>query len=144
MDMVNKLIGHRSLNTDLAALILRLMFGGMFVFYGYLKIEGYDMYMPMMKDYIGLGGKLSYNLVIAAEFFCGFLIVIGFLTRLAVIPIAFSMVIVYFIAHANDSIHVKNLPLVYLLLCPVIFLLGSGRFSIDAVMPWNRILLTKK
>jgi putative oxidoreductase len=142
--MVNKLFRHPSLNTDLAALILRILFGGMFIYYGYLKIQGYDMYMPMMKDYIGLGGKLSYNLVIAAEFFCGFLILIGFLTRWAILPIAFSMVIVFFVAHANDNFLVKNLPLVYLLLCPVIFLLGSGRFSVDALMPWNRRLLTKK
>jgi len=128
------ILSYRSLNTDLASLLLRLVFAGMFVYYGYLKIEGYEMYMPMMKDYIGLGGKLSYNLVIVAEFFCGFLVLIGLFTRLAIIPIAFTMIIAYFVAHAADAFHAKSLPLLYLLLSPVIFVLGSGKYSVDRLL----------
>jgi len=134
----------QSLATDVASLLIRLLFGGMFIYYGWLKIEGYDLYMPHFKNYIGIGSRLSYNLVIVAEFFGGFLILIGLLTRLAILPIAFSMVIVIFVAHANDNFHIKNLPIVYLVLCPVIFLLGSGRYSVDALMPWNRQPLAKK
>ena len=142
--MSKKFFGSSSLNTDLATLILRLLFGSLFMYFGYLKIKGYDMYMPMFKDYIGIGAKLSYNLVIATELLGGFLILIGLLTRLAIIPVTFSMCIVYFVAHASDNFIAKTGELVYLVLCPVIFLLGSGRFSVDALMPWNRRVLTKK
>ena len=38
----NKLLSYQSLNTDIAALLLRIIFGGLFVRYGYNKIIGYD------------------------------------------------------------------------------------------------------
>jgi putative oxidoreductase len=44
------------------------------------------------------------------------------------------MVVAYFIAHANDSFQVKNLAFVFLCLCPVVYVLGSGRFSIDQLI----------
>ncbi len=56
---------------------------------------------------IGIGSKLSFNLVIFAEFFCGLLVLIGFFTRLAVIPIFIDMAVAFFIAHAKDPFDVK-------------------------------------
>ena len=142
--MIKKLTSSRSWQTDLATLILRLVVGGMFIYYGWIKIENYDLYMPMMKSYIGLGGKMSYNLVIVAEFFCGILVAIGLFTRLAILPITFSLYIINFVALADQDFNARNLTLVYLMLCPVVFLLGSGRFSVDALMRWGRSSLTKK
>jgi putative oxidoreductase len=62
---------------------------------------------------------------------CGFLVLIGFLTRLSVIPIFITMVVAFFVAHAKDPFDAKTLPLVFMLLSIVIFILGSGRFSVD-------------
>lgn len=132
--MNNKILSYQSLHTDFAALFLRLIFGCLFVYYGYQKIFSYDQILPMFGDIIGIGSKLSFNLVIFAELFCGFFVLIGFLTRLTVIPIFFTMFVAYFIAHANDPFQAKQLALVYLLLSVVIFVLGSGRFSVDQLI----------
>lgn len=132
--MNNKILSYQSLHTDFAALFLRLIFGCLFVYYGYQKISSYDQILPMFGDIIGIGSKLSFNLVIFAELFCGFFVLIGFLTRLTVIPIFFTMFVAYFIAHANDPFQAKQLALVYLLLSVVIFVLGSGRFSVDQLI----------
>ncbi len=132
--MKNKILSFQPLNTDLTALLLRLIFGGMFVFYGYMKIDGYNNILPMFGDILGIGSKLSFNLVIFAEFFCGILITVGLLTRLAVIPVFITMVVVYFIAHAKDVFIAKQLPFLYMLLAIVIFILGSGRFSADRLI----------
>ena len=129
--MKNRILGIQPLNTDLAALLLRLIFGGLFIYHGYEKIINYDTYLPMMQDIIGIGPKLSYNLVIFAEFFCGLLITIGLVTRLAVLPIAFSMGVAYFIAHAKDAFQIKELAFTFLVLTLPVFVLGSGRFSVD-------------
>lgn len=129
--MKNKILNYQSLNTDIASLLLRLIFGGLFVYHGYDKIVHYDLYLSMSKDIIGIGTKLSYNLLIFAELFCGFLITIGLLTRIAVLPIMFSMSVAFFIAHAKDSFQVKELACLFLLLSLVIFVLGSGKFSVD-------------
>ncbi|MDF3077781.1 MAG: hypothetical protein K0S09_1670 [Sphingobacteriaceae bacterium] len=122
------------LNTDLAALLLRLAFGGLFVYHGYSKFAAYDQILPMFGDLIGIGSKLSFNLVIFAELGCGFLVLIGLLTRLAVIPIFIAMAVAFFMAHAKDTFQVKELPFLFLLLCLSIFVLGPGKYSLDGLL----------
>jgi len=129
--MKNQLLNYPSLNTDVASLLLRLLFGGLFTYYGYLKLDSYNEILPMFGDIIGIGSKLSFNLVIFAEFFCGILVAIGFLTRLSVIPIFITMIVAFFVAHAKDPFTVKALAFVFLWLSVVIFILGSGKFSVD-------------
>ncbi len=131
-------LSYQSLNTDIATLLLRLIFGGMFMRFGYMKITSYNVILPMFGDIIGIGSKLSFNLVIFAELVCGFLVLIGFLTRLTVIPIFITMIVAFFIAHAKDPFDVKALALLFLLLSIVVFVLGSGRLSVD------RLLFRKK
>ena len=136
--MINRMLSYRSLNTDLATLFIRLLFGGLFMYYGYTKLIAYNEILPMFKDYIGIGSKLSLILVIFAELVCGFFVLIGFVTRLAIIPIFITMAVAYFMAHANDPFTVKQIAFVYLCLCPVIFLLGSGSYSVDKILFKNR------
>ncbi len=132
--MKNKILSSQSLNTDVASLLLRLLFGGLFVYYGYLKIESYNQILPMFGDIIGIGSKLSFHLVIFAELVCGFFVLTGFMTRLAIIPIFITMIVAYFIAHEKDPFQVKQIAFVYLLLSIVIFILGSGKYSIDKLL----------
>lgn len=132
--MKNKILSAQSLHTDLGILLLRLVFGGLFIYIGYGKIEHYQQYLPLFKDYTGLGVKTSYNLVIFAEFFCGILVTIGLLTRLAVIPILITMIVVIFIALKDKGFNDKQLPFLYLILSLVIFILGSGKYSTDALL----------
>lgn len=129
--MKKTLLGYESLNTDLASLFLRLIYGSLFVHYGYTKFIAYDEILPQFPDIIGIGSKFSFILVIFAELVCGFLVTIGYLTRLAIIPIFITMIVAYFLAHANDDFQAKTLPFVFLLLSLVIFILGSGKFSMD-------------
>ncbi|HVE60828.1 MAG TPA: DoxX family protein, partial [Chitinophagaceae bacterium] len=137
--MRNKIFSYQSLHTDLAALLLRIIVGGLFfAHHGYQKISNYDKILPMMQDIIGIGAKLSFNLVIFAEFFCAFFVLVGFLTRLTIIPILITMGVAFFIAHGKDPFDVKTLPLVYLLLSIVIFVLGSGKFSVDRLIFKNK------
>ncbi|MBW0435647.1 DoxX family protein [Leptospira yasudae] len=129
--MKDKLLGLQPISSDVAALLLRLIFGGLFIYHGYPKLVGFDQILPMFPDLIGIGSKTSLILVVFAEFFCGIFIVIGLLTRLSVIPIFITMFVAFFIAHAQDPFQAKNLPFVYLLLSFVVFVLGSGKFSVD-------------
>ena len=129
--MRNFFLKCQPLSADFAALLLRLLFGVLFIWYGWMKIDGYDKYIGMMPDYLGIGSRLSYNLVIFAEFFCGILVALGILTRLSVIPIIFSMIIVFFVALKAQTFEQRQLPFVFLVMGVIIFIMGSGRFSID-------------
>lgn len=128
---MKKLISIVSLNQDLATLLLRLLFGLMFTYYGYNKLANYDTIAPMFGDIIGIGAKLSFNLVIFAEFFCGILIAIGFLTRFAIIPPFITMIVAYFVAHAADPFDAKAIAFIFMILCLPIFAAGSGKYSVD-------------
>jgi putative oxidoreductase len=119
------------LQTDAATLVLRLILGGLMFYHGYLMVEHYYTYMPMMQDILGIGAKLSYNLLIFSQLFCGFLVAIGLFTRLAVLPIMFSMGVAFFIAHKHDSFQVKELALLFLLITIPVFIMGSGAISVD-------------
>lgn len=131
---MKKLLSISSLNTDIATLMLRLIFGGLFIYHGFSKILAYNDILPKFGDIIGIGSTLSFNLVIFAEFGCGIFVTIGLLTRLTVLPISFTMIVAFFIAHANDPFARKELALIFLLLSVVIFILGSGKYSIDKLL----------
>ncbi len=132
--MKNNFLSYQPFNTDLAALLLRLIFGGLFTYHGYTKLIAYDQILPMFTDLVGIGVKTSFNLVIFAELFCGLFVVFGLLTRLSVIPIFITMFVAYFLAHAKDVFQVKELAFVYLLLSIVVFVLGSGKYSVDRLL----------
>jgi len=129
---MKRLLSSFSLGTDAATLILRLVFGGMFMYHGYGKIENYDMMLKNFGDPIGLGTELSLILTIFGEFVCGLLVVLGLFTRFAVVPMFITMLVVFFVAHANNDFMAKMLPFVYLFLCVVQFILGGGKYSLDA------------
>ncbi|RAW02949.1 DoxX family protein [Pseudochryseolinea flava] len=131
---MKKLLQSASLDTDAATLLLRLLFGILFVRYGYNKLIAYDMYVANFPDLIGIGGKLSFHLVIFAELVCGLLVTIGLLTRFAVIPILITMIVAFFLAHAKDPFDAKAISFVFLGLSVVIFLLGSGKYSVDKLV----------
>jgi putative oxidoreductase len=134
---MKQIFNTQPLNNDLASLLLRLTFGGLFVYFGYNKLVNYDQYLPMFGDIIGIGSRLSFNLVIFAEFFCGIFVVLGFVTRLSVIPIFITMTVAFFIAHAKDPFDAKALAFTLWCLSALVFILGSGKYSLD------RILLTR-
>lgn len=131
--MANKILSYQSLNTDLATLLLRLSFGGLFIRFGYLKLDSFNEILPLFPDPIHIGSKLSLILVIFAEFFCGFLVAIGLYTRLAVIPIFITMSVVFFIVHSKQPFDEKALPFVFWLLSMIIFLQGGGNISFDRI-----------
>ncbi len=129
--MKNRLFNYQIADPDIAILLLRIIFGGLFVYHGFTKLISFNQILPMFPDLVGIGSRLSFILVIFAELVCGFLVLVGFLTRLTVIPIFITMSVAFFIAHAKDAFNVKELPYVFLLLSIVIFILGSGKYSID-------------
>lgn len=131
---MKSILSTRPLHTDLAALLLRLLFGGLFVRYGYMKASSYNEILPMFQDIIGIGAKLSFDLVIFAELVCGFFVLVGFFTRLSVIPVFITMIVAFFIAHKNDPFDMKASAFIFLFLSMVVFVLGSGKYSVDRML----------
>jgi putative oxidoreductase len=131
---MNSFLKTQPLSTDLGILLLRLILGGLFTWHGYNAIMHYDEYLAMSKSTIGLGVKLEFDLVVFSYLICGILLVLGFLTRLSVIPIFIAMSVAFFVAHKNDAFLMKQLPFVLWLLCIAVMIFGSGKYSIDQLI----------
>jgi len=131
---MKKLFSTRPSHADLGILLLRLIIGGLFTWHGADALSHYKLYLSMSKSTIGLGASMEFHLVVLSHFICGIFVVLGFLTRLSIIPIFISMAVAFFIAHKGQAFMLKELSFAYMLLCLPVFIFGSGRFSIDRLI----------
>lgn len=135
--MIHKLFSPASWSanaTDWASVILRLTFGLLMLSHGIPKlIKLMDGNMEF-GDPIGIGVPASLTLTVFAEVLCSLFIILGLWTRLALISLIITMAVAVFIVHINHDLGTMEPALLYLLAYCSMFLLGSGSFSIDALL----------
>ena len=76
-------------------------------------------------------------MTIVAEFGCSLFICAGFVTRIATIPLAFTMLVALFVVHGNDPWQKQELAACYLAVYLTLALTGPGRFSVDYFL-WSK------
>ncbi|REG91994.1 DoxX family protein [Algoriphagus antarcticus] len=122
----------KALLEDIGLLILRVGAGAMILTHGFPKLMRFFVDEPIkFMDFMGLGSVISLSLAVFAEFVCAILIMIGFKTRLATIPLVITMLTAALVVHAADPFGRKELPLLYFLVFLSILIFGAGKFSID-------------
>jgi len=119
--------------TNTGLLFLRGMISILMITHGVAKVE---MLLTgnahLFPNPIGLGSTLSLILVIGAELFCSIAVLIGFKSRIFVLPLIFNMIIATFVAQTgNNGLAKIELPIIYLVVYISIALLGGGEFSLD-------------
>jgi putative oxidoreductase len=131
--MKNSFLRPQSLpiSVDWGILILRVGISLLMMNHGYSKLLGFMHGDHSFTDPIGLGEELSLIMTIGAEFFCSIFLVLGFLTRPALVALIFTMLVVLFIVHSNDPFDKKEHALLYIIPYLTILLSGPGRFSLD-------------
>jgi len=120
---------------DLWLLFLRVGIGATMLTHGIPKLQmlfaGGEIAFP---DPIGIGAIWTLILVVFAEVLCSALLILGFLTRLASIPLIINMAVAFFVIHGADPFAKKELALLYLLVYLMIEVFGGGKFSLDRVI----------
>lgn len=122
---------------DLGLLVLRVGIGGLMLVHGWQKLSAFGELADTFADPLGIGSRMSLVSAIAAEVGCSLLLVVGATTRLATLPLAFTMVIALFVVHAEHPWQKKELAAIYLLVYVVIAFTGPGRFSLDELF-WSK------
>lgn len=115
-------------------LVLRVAFGCFMLVHGLQKAMGFSAMSESFPDPLGVGSQLSLMMAIGAEVGCSVLLIVGLGTRLAVIPLALTMIVALFVIHGADPWKVKELAAVFLAVYVIIFITGPGRFSLDATL----------
>ncbi len=136
---VSALTGDRSAerSADLAALILRVTSGALFVAHGALKLF---VFTPAGTagyfESIGLPGVLAY-LTIAAEILGGLALILGFRTRIVALALVPVLLGAAWFGHRSAGFFFSNpnggweYPVFWAITMVVLALLGSGAYALD-------------
>ena len=101
------------------------------------KVTDFETMSTAFPDPMGMGSRTSLLMAIGAEVGCSLLLIVGLGTRLAVIPLAATMIVALFIVHAADPWQKKELAAVFLTVYVALFFTGGGAFSLDHLL-WSR------
>lgn len=124
-----------SLLSALGLLLLRVGVGSMMLFgHGLGKLLNYSEMSTQFPDPIGLGPQVSLIATIFAEFVCAGLLIVGAATRLAALPLAFTMLVAAGVVHGADPWAKKEFALLFAIPCLTLMLTGGGMFSLDALL----------
>jgi len=120
---------------DIALFIARFSIGILMLIHGLPKLEAIFSGQPVQFiSVFGLSPVISLLLAAFAEVFCSILLIVGFATRIAVVPLIITMLIALFVIHINDPFSRQEMPIHYLLVYSVLLFTGSGRYSLDYLM----------
>lgn len=130
--MKKMLFGKPSIKIQhLGLLILRVGFGLIMIpNHGWPKLIHFAERKNQFMNFMGLGSTTSLILVIFAELFCSILLMLGFFTRLAIIPL---LITTFVIMHTHDWAFFGKHELVtaFMIAYFALLLLGPGKYSLD-------------
>lgn len=132
---MNKLISFitspKAIGYNGIVLFLRIFIGVMMMTHGLAKLNNFDQMAGSFPDPIGWGSKMSLIMIIFAEFGCSILLILGLFTRLAAIPLLFSMAVATFVIHGADPFSAKEMAVLYAGIYIALIFTGGGVFSAD-------------
>ena len=122
---------------DTAKLLLRLTVGLMILFHGVEKVTNGINGVKYLVTNSGLPEFLAYGIYVG-EIVLPILIVLGLYARVASLFLALNMAVAIFLAYGSSLFElgkfgapVMELPLLYLILSLLIFMFGSGKYSVN-------------
>jgi len=128
-------VNKAATTTDIALLVARIGIAVLMLTHGIPKMmmlfSGTPVQFPTV---MGMSAELSLGFAVFSEVICSVLILAGFATRLAAIPLIITMLVAVGIIHAADPFGKQEPGLQYLLVYVVLLFAGSGKFSIDYLL----------
>jgi putative oxidoreductase len=116
----------------LGLLVLRLGACGLLIVqHGWPKLAHFAERSHRFSDPLHIGRPLSLALAVFAEVVCAAFVLVGFATRIAVIPMLILFGVIVFIVTAGQPLDEREMGMLYGVLVLAIALLGPGRYSID-------------
>ena len=124
----------KSRKVNITLLVLRVGIGLLMLGHGIPKIHmliSGDIQFPSV---MGMSPTISLALAVFSEVVCSILLLIGLLTRYAAIPLILTMLTAVLVIHGDDPFAKQELGILYLIVYSALFMLGSGKFSFDAIL----------
>ena len=126
---------HNLENLDLVILIARVSIAALMLSHGLPKLATFLTEGPVQfPGILGMTPEISLGLAVFAEVICSLFILIGLGTRYATIPLIVTMLVAVLYVHGADPFVKQELALHYLLVYGLLFLTGSGKYSVDHLL----------
>lgn len=119
---------------DVTLLLLRVGASILMIPHGWDKLMHFKSYSNTFYSLWGLPPMLCLGLVIFAELFCSFALLLGLFTRLAAIPLVFTMFVAAFLVHIADGWGEMEHALLYFSIYLPISVFGAGKWSFDKLI----------
>lgn len=122
-----------SFKSSIALLLMRIVFGGgMFIWHGWDKFINFGDKLDKFPDPIGIGVFPSLLLVTLAETISALLVMAGFMTRVMLVPLIFTMLVaVSMKMNMGRPFADIEMAVLYLGSYLVLLIGGPGKFSVD-------------
>ncbi|RYY50981.1 MAG: DoxX family protein [Chitinophagaceae bacterium] len=131
--------------TDVGLLLARLGIAALMLTHGLPKLmmlfSGAPVQFPPV---MGMSVGLSLSLAVFAEVGCSLMLLFGFATRMAVLPLISTMLVAALFIHAADPFAKQEPALQYLLVYILLLFSGSGRYSVDYLLQPKTAIKTPK
>ena len=132
---MKKILNIRPLYMDSGLLIARVAIAALMLVHGLPKLVMLFSGEPIsFPGIMGLDPEVSLFLAAFSEVVCSLLILFGFGTRLAVLPLIVTMLVAAFYFHLSDPFSSKEPGLLYILVYGLLFVTGSGKYSVDRLL----------
>lgn len=119
-------------STQWGLFILRVSVAILMIPHGYNKFNDFMAGNGgTFPDPLGVGPNLSMGLTVFAELLCSVLLLAGFLTRFALIPLIICLLVIAFGVHWSDPMGDKEHALLYLAGYIALYLGGPGKWAVD-------------
>ena len=119
---------------SLFLLAVRIIFGILLMNHGIQKWSSFQELSTVFPDPLGIGSPLSLGLAIFGELVCSMAFIVGFLYRLAMIPMIFTMCVAFFAVHGGDPFAARELALAYLSVYVLMYAAGPGLYAADTLI----------
>jgi putative oxidoreductase len=86
------------------------------------------------SDPLGVGPATSLALAVFAEVVCAGAVILGLMTRFAVVPIVILLLVAATIVHADDPWRNKEFALIFAIPFLALIFTGPGRYSLDHLL----------
>ena len=127
-------------NCDIGSLLLRIAFSiSMIAIHGIDKLTMLINGETGFPDPLNVGVTATLLLLVIAELVCPILVLLGYKTKIAVIPTLGAMLVALLVFHSGDPFVDRELAYIYLMSNSAIFFLGSGKYSIDHWLEVKRV-----
>src|SRR4030095_3066223 len=111
--------------------LIRILVGLMISYHGFEVFRSEKMAVYLNWDFkVGAPAFMAY-LGKGIEFFCGVLFTVGLFTRLACIPLIFTMAFIPFVLGHGKIFTDDQHPFLFVIIFLIYFFTGPGRWSLD-------------